>query len=70
MNESFLSEESSDTLHYDLIGLSKQRVTYPKNPIIRYLNINSVTVKMEPKPEEDSYSIGYYWTIVATIGQL
>ena len=56
MNESFLSEESSDTLHYDLIGLSKQRETYPKNLIIRYLNINSVTVKMEPKPEEDSYS--------------
>ena len=29
-NESFLSE-SSDTLNNDLIGLSKQRLTYPKN---------------------------------------
>ena len=30
-NESFLSE-SSDTLNDDLIGLSKQRLAYPKNP--------------------------------------
>ena len=30
-NESFLSE-SSDTLNNDLIGLRKQRLTYPKNP--------------------------------------
>ena len=30
LNESFLSE-SSDTLNNDLIGLKKQRLTYPKN---------------------------------------
>ena len=95
-NESFLSE-SSDTLNDDLIGLSKQRLKYPKNLTIGHLNINSVrnkfsslqqtvlnkliyfyylklkltihflilnstqkaskcTVKIEPKPEEDSYS--------------
>ena len=29
----------------DLIGLSKQRVTYPKNLIIGHLNINSVRNK-------------------------
>ena len=33
LNESFLSK-SSDTLIDDLIGLSKQRQTYPKNLII------------------------------------
>ena len=44
MNESFLSE-SSDTLNDDLIGLSKQRLTYPKNLIIGHLNINSVRNK-------------------------
>ena len=43
-NESFLSE-SSDTLNDDLIGLSKQRLTYPKNLIIGHLNINSVRNK-------------------------
>ena len=44
MNESFLSE-SSDTLNDDLTGLSKQRLTYPKNLIIGHLNINSVRNK-------------------------
>ena len=44
MNESFLSE-SSDTLNDDLIGLSKRRLTYPKNLIIGHLNINSVRNK-------------------------
>ena len=43
-NEPFLSE-SSDTLNDDLIGLSKQRLTYPKNLIIGHLNINSVRNK-------------------------
>ena len=43
-NESFLSE-SSDTLNDDLIGLSKQRLTYPKNLTIGHLNINSVRNK-------------------------
>ena len=43
-NESFLSE-SSDSLNSDLIGLSKQRLTCPKNLIIAYLNINSVRNK-------------------------
>ena len=43
-NESFLSE-SSDTLNDDLIGLSKQRLTYPKNLIIGHLNKNSVRNK-------------------------
>ena len=43
-NESFLSE-SSDTLNDDLIGLSKQRLEYPKNLIIGHLNINSVRNK-------------------------
>ena len=43
-NESFLSE-SSDTLNDDLIGLSKQRLTYPKNLIIGHLNINSLRNK-------------------------
>ena len=43
-NESFLSE-SSDTLNDDLIGLSKQRLTYPKNLIIGHLNMNSVRNK-------------------------
>ena len=43
-NESFLSE-SSDTLNDDLIWLSKQRLTYPKNLIIDHLNINSVRNK-------------------------
>ena len=43
-NESFLSE-SSDTLNDDLIGLSKQRLTYPKNLIIGHLNINSMRNK-------------------------
>ena len=36
-DESFLSE-SSDTLNDDLIGLSKQRLTFPKNLIIGHLN--------------------------------
>ena len=44
MNESFLSE-SSDTLNDDLIGLSKQRLRYPKILIIGHLNINSVRNK-------------------------
>ena len=44
MNESFFLE-SSDTLNDDLIGLSKQRLTYPKNLIIGHLNINSVRNK-------------------------
>ena len=44
MNKSFLSE-SSDTLNDDLIGLSKQHLTYPKNLIIGHLNINSVRNK-------------------------
>ena len=43
-NESFLSE-SSDTLNDDLIGLSKQRLTYPKNLIIGHLNVNSLRNK-------------------------
>ena len=37
-NESFLSE-SSDTLNDDLIGLSKQRLKYPKNLTIGHFNI-------------------------------
>ena len=48
-NESFLSE-SSDTLNDDLIGLSKQRLTYPKNVIIGHLNISSVR-----KPSADCF---------------
>ena len=44
MNESSLSEYS-DTLNDDLIGLSKQRLTYPKNLIIGHLNINSMRNK-------------------------
>ena len=40
-NEFFLSE-SFDTLNDDLIGLTKQRLTYPKNLIISHLNINPV----------------------------
>ena len=44
MNESFFSE-SSDTLNDDLIGLSKQRLKYPKNLTIGHLNINSVRNK-------------------------
>ena len=43
-NESFLSE-SSDRLNDDLIGLSKQRLKYPKNLTIGHLNINSVRKK-------------------------
>ena len=43
-NEPFLSE-FSDTLNDDLIGLSKQLQTYPKNLIIGHLNINSVRNK-------------------------
>ena len=43
-NECFLSE-SSDTQNDDLIGLSKQRLKYPKNLTIRHLNINSVRNK-------------------------
>ena len=43
-NEFFLSE-SSDTLNDDLIGLSRQRLEYPKNLIIGHLNINSVRNK-------------------------
>ena len=43
-NESFLSE-SPDTLNDNLIGLSKQRLTYPKDLIIGHLNINSVRNK-------------------------
>ena len=44
LNKSFLSE-SSDTLNNDLMGLSKQFLTYPKNLIIGHLNINSVRNK-------------------------
>ena len=43
-NESFLSE-SSNTLNKDLIGLSKQRLMYPKNLIIGHLTINSLRNK-------------------------
>ena len=43
-NESFLSE-SSDSLNDDLIGLSKQRLKYPKNLTIGHLNINSARKK-------------------------
>ena len=43
-NESFLSE-SSNTLNDDLVELSKQRLTYPKNLIIGHLNTNSVRNK-------------------------
>ena len=43
-NESFLSE-SSDTLNDNLIELSKQRLTYPKNRIIGHLNIQSLRNK-------------------------
>ena len=39
-NESFLAR-SSDTPNNNLIGLSKQRVTYPKILIIGHLNINN-----------------------------
>ena len=42
--ESFLSD-SSDTLNDDLIGLSKQRLTCPKNLIIGHLKKNSVRDK-------------------------
>ena len=42
--ESFLSQ-SSDTLNDDLIGLSKQHLTYQKKLIIGHLNINSVRNK-------------------------
>ena len=44
LNESFLSE-SFDTLNDDLIGLSKQCLTYPKNLIIGHLNINCLRNK-------------------------
>ena len=43
-NESFLSE-SSDKLNDDLVGVSKQRLTYPKNLVIGHLNINSLRNK-------------------------
>ena len=43
-SESLLSE-SSDTLNDDLVGFSKQHLTYPKNLIIDYLNIISVSHK-------------------------
>ena len=43
-NESFLSV-SSDILNDNLIGLSKQRLTYTKELIIGYVNINSVRNK-------------------------
>ena len=43
-NESFLSK-SSGTLNDDLMRLSKQRLTYPKNLIMGHLNINSVGIK-------------------------
>ena len=43
-NKSFLSK-SSETLNDDLIGLSKQRLTYPKSLIIGHLNITSVRNK-------------------------
>ena len=43
-NESFLSE-SSDKLNDDLVGVSKQRLTYPKNLAIGHLNINSLRNK-------------------------
>ena len=49
-NESFLSE-SSDTLNDDLIGLSKQRLKYPKNLTIGHLNINSVRNKFSSLQE-------------------
>ena len=42
--ESSLSE-SSDTLNDDLTGVSKQRLTYPKNLILGHFNINSVRIK-------------------------
>ena len=44
LNESFHSE-SSGTLNDNLIELSKQRLTYPKNLTISHLNINSVRNK-------------------------
>ena len=43
-NESFLSE-SSDKPKDDLIGVSKQRLTYPRNLVIGHLNINSLRSK-------------------------
>ena len=43
-NETFLSE-SSDTLNDDLIGLNRQRLTYPKNLIKGHLSINSARNK-------------------------
>ena len=43
-NKSFFSE-SSNTLNDDLIALSKQHLTYPKNLIIGHLSINSVRNK-------------------------
>ena len=43
-NESSLSE-SSDILNHDLIGLSKQRLTHPKNLIIGHPNINPLRNK-------------------------
>ena len=44
-NKSFLLE-SSDTMNEDLIGLSKQRLRYPKTLILVHLNINSVRNKL------------------------
>ena len=41
----FFHSDSSDTLNNDLIGLSKQGLTYPKNLIMGHLNINSVKNK-------------------------
>ena len=43
-NQSFLSE-SSDTLNNNLIGLSKQHLTYSKNLIIGHLTIFSMRNK-------------------------
>ena len=40
-----LSFQNPDTLNNDLIGLSKQRLKYPKNLTIGHLNINSVRNK-------------------------
>ena len=41
----FVLSESSDTLKDNLIGLGKQRLTYPKNLIIGHHNIYSVRNK-------------------------
>ena len=56
-NESFLSE-SSDTLNGDLIGLSKQRLTYPKNLTIGHLNINPMRNKFSSLQQTDLSETG------------